>query len=68
MYLPDYRAKALLIHLQRIVSHASCSPDDTRTVNALRLARQDMRYISKLLQNEKDKSTITTSKNIRTAP
>lgn len=68
MYLPDYRAKALINHLQRIVNHASCSHSDTRTVNALRLVRQDLRYLSKLLDNETTETKSAKKENIGATP
>lgn len=52
MQIPDYKAKALLAHLRRIVTHAKSDPADTRTANALRLLNGDMRWLQKQLLND----------------
>lgn len=54
MQIPDYRAKTLCKHLKRIVENVKCDPADTRTLNALRLARQDLRDLEKRITKTKD--------------
>lgn len=51
MQIPDYKAKALYAHLKRIVECVKYDPADTRTANALRLAKGDLRTIEKLLND-----------------
>lgn len=50
MQIPVYKAKALYIHLKRIAENVRCDPADTRTVNALRLAKRDLRELEKALK------------------
>ncbi|MBD5367220.1 MAG: hypothetical protein HDR82_09545 [Bacteroides sp.] len=52
MQIPDYKAKALIAHLRRIVEHALSDPADTRMANALRLAKSDLRTLEKLLPRD----------------
>lgn len=47
--IPAYKARALAAHLRRIVGKAGCDPSDTRTANALRLAKIDLKTLDKLL-------------------
>lgn len=49
MQIPDYKVKALCSHLRRIVECAKCDPRDTKTVNALRLAKKDLRILEKTM-------------------
>ena len=54
MEIPDYKAKALYTHLRRILGNVKCDPADTRTFNALRLARQDLRDLEKRIIKAKE--------------
>lgn len=47
--VPAYRARSMAAHLKRITERACCDPSDTRTANALRLAKADLRTLEKLL-------------------
>lgn len=47
--IPAYLLREWHRHLKRIVENASCNPSDTRTLNALRLARKDLRTMEKYL-------------------
>lgn len=58
MQIPYYRVKVLRVHLKRILEHAKCAPGDTRTANAIRLAKEDLRVLEKLLSNERRKISI----------
>lgn len=49
MEIPDYKAEALYRHLKRIVDNAKYPPADTRTADALRLARRDLCDLGKRL-------------------
>lgn len=53
MQIPDYKAKALYAHLKRIVECAKYDPTDTKTANALRLAKGDLRTLEKYLPKNK---------------
>lgn len=52
MYIPKSNVKAIRSHLKRIVENARADASDTRTVNALRLARRDLRLLDKYLTME----------------
>ena len=52
--IPAYLLREWHRHLKRIVENATCDPSDTRTVNALRLARKDLRGMEKHLQTKTD--------------
>ena len=54
MQIPDYKAEAMLRHFKRVVENATVDATDTRTVNALRLARQDLRQLEKYLLKTKN--------------
>ena len=47
--VPEYRLREWQRHLKRIVDNTVCDPADTCTVNALRLARRDLRNLEKYL-------------------
>ena len=47
--IPDYLLRAWITHQRRIIDNVRCDPRDTRTVNALRLARKDLRNMEKHL-------------------
>lgn len=51
MQIPDYKAKTLYARLKRIVECAKCDPRDTKTANALRLLKGDLRTLEKLLKD-----------------
>lgn len=53
MQIPDYKAEALYRHLKRIVECAKYDPADTRTANALRLAKGDLRILKKIIYGTK---------------
>lgn len=53
MEIPDYKVQALYRHLKRIVENVRCSPADTRTIDALRLARLDMRDLEKRIHTKR---------------
>lgn len=53
MNIPEYRLREWHRHLKRIVDHAACDRNDTRTANALRLARRDLQLMDKII-NSKD--------------
>lgn len=48
--IPVYLLREWYSHLRRIVENATCRPSDTRTANALRLARKDLRRIERYLE------------------
>lgn len=50
--IPLYVLRDWQRHLSRIVEYATCDPSDTRTVNALRLARKDLRRMERYLQSK----------------
>ena len=50
MQIPEYKAKALYAHLKRIVECAKCDSTDTKTANALRLAKVDLRWLEKQIK------------------
>lgn len=50
--IPEYRLREIHRHLSRIAAHASCDNADLRTVNALRLARKDLRTLEKYLTDK----------------
>lgn len=50
--IPEYRLREICRHLSRITTHACCDNADLRTVNALRLARKDLRMLEKYLNNK----------------
>lgn len=52
MQIPDYRAKALLNRIKRIADFATCNSSDTRTLNALRLLKEDVRWLNKKIDND----------------
>lgn len=47
MEIPRYKVENLIRHLERIVANCHAEPCDTRTANALRLARKDLDYLRK---------------------
>lgn len=47
--IPAYFLKSLYTHYKRIAENARCDPSDTRTANALRLAKSDLRKLDKIL-------------------
>lgn len=55
MQIPDYKARAIYAHLKRIVENVEPDISDTRTVNAFRLARQDLRQLKKYIEMEENK-------------
>ena len=55
MNIPEYRLREWYRHFKRIAENARCDSSDTTTVNALRMARKDIRRIEKYL-NEHDKT------------
>lgn len=42
MEIPRYKVESLIRHLERIVANCRAEPCDSRTANALRLARKDL--------------------------
>lgn len=50
MRIPEYRLKEWRSHLKRIVENVKCDPSDTKTANAIRLARKDLRRMDKYLE------------------
>ncbi len=55
MQIPDYRIKALCSWLKHIIIHATYDVRNTRTANALRLIKQDLAYLDKVM-NQKTKN------------
>ncbi len=55
MQIPEYRLREWRTHLKRIVDNAVCDPSDTRTANAVRMARKDLQRMEKYL-TEHDKT------------
>ena len=53
MQIPDYLIKAIHGHYKRIVENAKCAPSDTKTANALRLAKGDLRKLEKIINERK---------------
>lgn len=53
MDIPEYRLREWHRHLKRIVENAMTERNDTRTANALRLARRDLQLMNKII-NSKD--------------
>ena len=49
--VPEYLLREWHRHLTRIVEHATYNRADTRTANAFRLARKDLRRMNKLLSD-----------------
>lgn len=47
--IPEYLLREWHRHLKRIVENATYERADTRTANAFRLARKDLRRMNKLL-------------------
>lgn len=47
MQIPEYIILATYNHLKRIVDNAKCERADTRTANAIRLARTDLKRLEK---------------------
>lgn len=47
--IPQYLIREWHSHLKRIVNNVSCDPSDSRTANALRLARKDLRRMEQIL-------------------
>lgn len=43
--------------MKRIIENATCDTRDTRTVNALRLAKADLRKLEKIIQDDDNVST-----------
>lgn len=56
--IPQYRLREWHRHLKRIAENATCDPGDTRTANALRLARKDLCEMERhiLTKNDNDKT------------
>lgn len=50
--IPEYRLREWHRHLKRIVENARCDSTDTRTTDALRLARKDLRSLEKYITTE----------------
>lgn len=48
---------SLYRHMKRIIENATCDPRDTRTVNAMRLAKADLRKLEKIIQDDDNVST-----------
>lgn len=51
MRIPEYRLKEWRTHLKRIVDNAKCDPSDTKTANAIRLAKKDLRRMDNYLED-----------------
>ena len=51
--IPLYVLRDWQRHLSRIVENVTCDPSDTRTVNALRLVRKDLRRMERYLQDDR---------------
>jgi len=51
MQIPRYRLREWAAHLKRILDNATCDPSDYRTVNALRMARKDLRRMEKYIKD-----------------
>lgn len=50
--IPLYVLQDWQRHLKRIVENARCSSNDVRTINAIRLAKKDLRRMERYLQNK----------------
>lgn len=55
MEIPTYIIREWHSHIRRIAENATCDPSDTRTANALRLARKDIRRMERYLPEYKKK-------------
>lgn len=51
-----HRFKSILERMQRIAFHAKHSPQDTRTGNALRVLRGDVKWLKKKINGKTDKA------------
>lgn len=49
--IPLYVLRDWQRHLSRIVEYATCDPSDTRTANALRMARRDVARLGRIIDN-----------------
>ena len=47
-----YFLKALYTRYKRIAENATCEPSDTRTTNALRLAKSDLRKLDRIINEQ----------------
>lgn len=50
--IPLYALREWHRHLARIVGNVTCDPSDTRTANALRMARRDLRRMDKYISEK----------------
>ena len=60
MQIAKSSAISLCRHMKRIIENATCDPRDTRTVNAIRLAKTDLRKLEKIIQ---ENDTVSTTAN-----
>lgn len=55
MEIADYKIRDLCTHIRRIISHARYERTDTRTANAMRLAKLDLQMLEKHLNGKDNK-------------
>lgn len=53
MDIPSHILLGWQSHMKRVAGHAACDPSDTRTANALRLLRRDLRTMERYLHGTK---------------
>lgn len=56
MQIPEYRLREWHTHLKRILENAECDRNDTRTADAIRLAKKDLRRMERYIDNGNDKT------------
>lgn len=49
--IPLYVLRDWHRHLSRVLDNVSCDPSDTRTANALRMARRDVARLGRMIDN-----------------
>lgn len=54
MQIPDRFVTALASHLRRVTAKASCAPTDSRTADAMRLLRRDLRVLERMIDTRRD--------------
>lgn len=56
MQIPEYRLREWHTHLKRILENAECDRNDTRTADAMRMAKKDLRRMERYIDNGNDKT------------
>lgn len=68
MEIPKYIVTSLASTLPRIINKAEFTPNDTKTANAIRIARNHLRKIIKMIEAEKGDKTHEDKKQRQTTP